>query len=98
LKKYPAKMRPNPVHGDMLQILFPDSIHPIEILQDVFGEQETLCQVLVYEPSQEEPALAIRFNDDGTIAEISLPKKYRALIVKAEAHTASPWMIRRDGV
>jgi hypothetical protein len=99
MKKYPVIHHTNDRFGDGMSVLFPHKAMPVVITQDVYGEVEPLCQILVYElgNDQEEAAIAIRFNDDGSIAEICMPEKYRALVVKAEEHTASPWMVRRDG-
>jgi hypothetical protein len=61
------------------------------------GEKgKPMLQVLIYEPEQDDYAVAIRFNDDGEIVEIQLDSgaRHQILIVGNEA---SPWIKERDG-
>ncbi len=63
--------------GVELDIALPGSDLPVVVAQDVYGEVEERMQLLVYPPGdgpEVEESVGIRFNPDGTIAEIRLPE------------------------
>ncbi|MDF7822822.1 hypothetical protein P4B35_02255 [Pontiellaceae bacterium B12227] len=84
--------------GVELDIHVPGSPHPVLVAQDVFGEAEEQIQLLVYPAGidqETESAVSIRFNDDGSIAEVVVPDG--AIALKWEDITVSDWLKRRDG-
>ncbi|VGO13671.1 hypothetical protein PDESU_02228 [Pontiella desulfatans] len=85
-------------YGVELDIDVPGNPHPVLVAQDVFGEIEEQMQLLVYPAGvdqETESAVSIRFNDDGSIAEVVVPDG--AIVLKWEDTTVSDWLKRRDG-
>jgi len=93
-KKYPVRVCDG-FYGKEIKIAVPDRESPVLIAQDVFGEEEPMCQVLVYESEEDEHCLSIRLNDNGTIAEITLPTEWMSKI--RPWSDCSAWLTRRDG-
>lgn len=62
------------------------------VYTDVFGPNPRL-QFLVYEPQQDEPAVSIRYNRDGSIAEVALRQDIQQKVVQNDQDTA--WMRER---
>lgn len=85
--------------GVELDIAVPGSGHPVVVAQDVYGEVAVRMQVLVY-PSGDGPeveeAVGVRFNNDGTIAEVRLPEGVPA--AQWDAAEPTNWLRERDGV
>jgi hypothetical protein len=86
-------------YGVELDIAVPESEHPVTVAQDVFGEVAERLQVLVY-PAGEGPevdeSVGIRFNPDGTIAEVRVPDG--VTFATWDAPEPSVWLKERDGV
>jgi hypothetical protein len=86
-------------YGVELDIEMPDSEHPVVVAQDVYGEVAVRMQVLVY-PSEEGPeveeAVGVRFNNDGTIAEVRVPDGVP--VAKWDAPEPTNWLKERDGI
>lgn len=86
-------------YGVELDIEMPEGEHPVTVAQDVYGEVAERMQVLVY-PSGDGPeveeAVGVRFNNDGSIAEVRLPEGVPAAPWDAPEPTG--WLKERDGV
>lgn len=53
-------------------------------------------QILIFD-NQDEPALHVRFNADGTIAEIVFRDELKPLLINEQRRGQSEWEISRDG-
>ncbi len=54
-------------------------------------------QILVYDGPEDEPALHVRYNADGTIAEIIVRNDLMGLVKPEGAMKMSEWQKERDG-
>lgn len=84
-------------YGVEMSILFPLSGNKVDVCQDVFGELEEKCQIIIYTCSEDDPAILVRFDDDGTIAEVCLSKETAQKIVPIDTNKPTRWLIQRDG-
>jgi hypothetical protein len=86
-------------YGVELDIAVPDSEHPVIVAQDVYSEAAERMQILVY-PSGDGPeveeSVGVRFNTDGTIAEVRVPDGVP--VAKWDAPEPTSWLKERDGV
>jgi hypothetical protein len=93
-KEYPVTVKEGAC-GKELHISFPGTRQRAVVALDAFrenGGSAPCLQLLVYEAGADEPAVAVRFNDDGSIAEVVAEKE----IVVVPQGTASRWQARRD--
>lgn len=84
--------------GVELDIAMPANPQPVLVAQDVFGEAEEQMQLLVYPAGvdqETESAVSIRFNDDGSFAEVVVPDGVQ--IRRWDEPDESDWLKRRDG-
>ena len=84
--------------GVEMDIAMPANPHPALVAQDVFGEAEECMQLLVYPAGvdqETESAISVRFNDDGSIAEVVVPDEVS--IRHWDEPDGSDWLKRRDG-
>ncbi|VGO12614.1 hypothetical protein PDESU_01167 [Pontiella desulfatans] len=98
-KEYEATFQENrSTYGVELDISVPGNTHPVLVAQDVFGEAEEQMQLLVYPAGvdqETESAVSIRFNDDGSIAEVVVPDEMS--VRHWDDSEESDWLKRRDG-
>lgn len=97
MKHYPIT-----VHGEYnaseFRLYMPEAKVPVLIAQDVFGEMEKMCQLVIHESDPDiDPALHVRLNDDGTVAEILIREDLRGVVTSMESDFVSDWLKRRDG-
>ncbi len=87
------------VYGVEWDINVPENESPVIVAQDVFGEVEERMQLLIYPPTdtegEVENAVSVRFNNDGTIAEVVVPDGIS--VASWDEPTLSDWMKARDG-
>lgn len=86
------------IYGVELEISVPGNPHPVLVAQDVFGEAEEQMQLLVYPAGidqETEAAVSVRFNDDGSIAEVVVPDGVP--VRHWDEPAESDWLKRRDG-
>lgn len=86
------------IYGTEWDVRVPDNDNPVVVAQDVFGEAKELMQLLVYPAGvdqETESAVSIRFNDDGSIAEVVVPDGVP--VTRWDDTTESDWLERRDG-
>ncbi len=71
---------------------------PVVVAQDVFGEKEPMCQIVCHEadPSAE-PAVYVRYNDNGTVAEVLVRDDLFENVRGTSTRIVSDWLKRRDG-
>jgi hypothetical protein len=100
MKDYEATLHTcRSAYGVELDIAVPENEHPVVVAQDVYGEMEERLQVLVYpagEGPEVEEAVGIRFNPDGSIAEVRVPGG--VLVATWDAPEPSVWLKERDGI
>ena len=96
MKKYPATVHDLEC-GVAVQITVPDSNGCVSVFQDVYGEKEEMCQLIVHSSEHEDPALHIRLNDDGSIAEVLVRPDLMDVVRLANTPVVSDWLKRRDG-
>ena len=98
-KGYDATFHENrSIYGVELDIALPGNTHPVLVAQDVFGEAEEQMQLLVYPAGvdqETDSAVSIRFNDDGSIAEVVVPDDMP--VRHWDDSEESDWLKRRDG-
>ncbi len=101
---YPVSiLRDNSIWGDEVLYGFPETEARAVVAQDVFGEKEAHMQLLIYPSSADsnncevEEAIAIRFNNDGTVAEIIIPPSLEASVFPWDYKPITPWLKARDG-
>ena len=83
-------------HGHEMRVLLPGAEEPIVAASDWFGPKKKKFQFLIYETQAHEPALSIRFNDDGTLHSILVPREHLDKV--SGEHGADPsWSTERDG-
>ncbi|VGO12394.1 hypothetical protein PDESU_00946 [Pontiella desulfatans] len=99
MKDYEATVEPcRSPYGVELDIAVPESRFPIIVAQDVYGEVAERLQVLVYpagEGPEVEESVGVRFNPDGTIAEVCVPCDVS--VAKWDAPEPTSWLRERDG-
>ncbi len=88
----PAIFTVNPCNGIGPEIKFPNGA---SVGADYYNKKQ---QVLVWDgdvvPGNPDPALSIRLNDDGSIAEIAVRSDLMSKVMLDGAH--SPWIEARD--
>ena len=85
-------------YGVEVDIHVPGNPLPVLVAQDVFGEADEQMQLLVYPAGvdqETESAVSVRFNDDGSIAEVVVPDELS--IRRWDDPDESDWLKRRDG-
>lgn len=86
------------IYGVELDINVPGNPDSVLVAQDVFGEAEESMQMLVYPAGVDqevETAASVRFNDDGSMAEVVVPNG--VLVKRWDDIAVSDWLKRRDG-
>ena len=98
-KEYKVTIHENrSAFGVEMDVAMPANPHPVLVAQDVFGEAEEQMQLLVYPAGvdqETESAISVRFNDDGSIAEVVVPDGVQ--IRHWDDSVESDWLKRRDG-
>ena len=65
------------------------------IVTDVYGERVLRQQILVYPSDSDDEYVSVRFNPDGSIAEVMVP--HGTCLTYADDPEVSAWMLERDG-
>lgn len=98
-KEYETTFHENrSTYGVELDIAVPGNTHHVLVAQDVFGAAEEQMQLLVYPAGvdqETESAVSVRFNDDGSIAEVVVPDEMS--VRHWDDSVESDWLKRRDG-
>jgi hypothetical protein len=90
--------------GAVLNVKHSTSKVPVEIIADIYGEKVPMLSAMVYDADESEgcvdegPALTVRFNLDGTVAEIAIRKDLKDKVVDYCQFTRTDWEKQRDGV
>jgi hypothetical protein len=95
---FPVSFHPDrSQHGAELDISLPESTGTVLVSQDVFGEQIEHMQLILFPAGKEwmEDGIAVRFNPDGSFAEVSVPD--RVPIYRTSRSHRTAWEIARDG-
>lgn len=100
-KEYPATVHPSrSIYGVEMDIKVPKHKEPVLIAQDVFGDKDLRMQILIYPPCEYDPeierAISIRFNPNGSIAEVIVPTG--TPVESWDASSVSKWSKERDGI
>lgn len=81
--------------GQGMQVHLPAAGAPISVDGEWYGEVRPKFQVIVGTPFLEQ--VYVRFNDDGTIAEVCVSDRLMNLVRPFSSPTPGPWLIERDG-
>ena len=96
MKNYPTVIKSGSF-GEEFRVSMPDAELDVVVSTDVFGEKEEMCQLIVEDSGGDEPALHVRLNDDGTIAEILIREDIYECARPMNTSFVSDWLRKRDG-
>lgn len=96
MKEYPVSIH-NGQSGLEIRISVPDSEVSVIASQDVCGYREDMCQILLEDTVSVDPAVCVRLNDDGTVAEILVRDDLYESVRPVSTNFVSDWLKKRDG-
>jgi len=95
-KKAPIYARQAFAHGEAMQIHLPGAPWYIDVGGDWYGAKKKKFQLIVTAANNDDPALLIRFNDDGSIHSTVVSHANWSKL-RREGRLSDDWEEERDG-